>query len=193
MYKFKEEVYDEEEFTGLVCADMDLSNLVFRDCLFVECDFSGSKFGRSQFSGCDFKRCNFSNAKLYDTKLSEVNFNACKLAGIYFSDCNQLLFSINLVGCKAAYCNFQGMDMKGSRFAESDLSDCVFEGADLKRTDFSKSELKGADFSRANLESADFRGAMEYQIDPQITRVMKAKFNYPDVLSLLKSFNVIVE
>ena len=139
------------------------------------------------------KRCNFSNVKLYDTKLSEVDFIECKLAGVDFRDCNQLLFSINILRSKAAYCIFHGLDLSGSRLTKSELTDCIFEGARLQRADFRESDLRGADFSRANLESSDFRGALNYQINPQESRVTKAKFSYPQVLSLLKEFGVIVE
>ena len=190
---FKAAVYDEEVFSGIQCVNQDLSNLLFRDCTFVDCDFSESKLSKTQFSDCELKRCNFSNAKLYDTKLSDVDFIECKLAGVDFTHCNQLLFSINMIRSKAVYCNFQGLDMNGCRLTKSELKDCVFEGANLSRADFKDSDLKGADFERATLESADFRGALNYQIDPQTSRVSKARFSYPQVLTLLRGFGVIVD
>ena len=186
-------VFDEEEITGIDCSNQDVSGIVCRDCTFVDCNFENAKLSKAQLSDCLFKGCNFSNVKLYDAKLSGVDFVDCKLAGVDFTHCNQLLFSINIKHSKAAYCNFLGLEMAGIQLTGSELTECVFEGTNLTRADLSQSNLRGALFERTNLESADLRGALHYQIDPQLCRVRKARFSYPEALSLLKGFGVIID
>ena len=44
-----------------------------------------------------------------------------------------------------------------------------------------------------NLMKADFRGAKNYVISPQDNRVRKAKFSFPEVLSLLKCLEIEIE
>lgn len=189
----KEAIFEDECFTGLNCADLDLSDRIFRDCEFVDCDFSGSKLSKCQFSDCEFKQCNFSNAKLYATKISEAYFVECKMDGIDFTTCNQMLFSINLKRCKIAYGIFSGLQMSGYNLSGSALTNCLFEETDLSRANLSDCDLKGSTFDRTNLTSADLRSSTGYQIDPNTNKISKARFSYPEVLSLLKPFGVVVE
>ena len=48
-------------------------------------------------------------------------------------------------------------------------------------------------FSKTNLSGADFRGARNYYIDVRNNNVKKARFALPEAMSLLGSFEVIIE
>ncbi len=65
--------------------------------------------------------------------------------------------------------------------------------ADLTDSDFSDSDLSGSQFHRTLLENTNFKGAYHYTIDPASNRLKKAKFSYPEVLSLLAPFEICVE
>ena len=48
-------------------------------------------------------------------------------------------------------------------------------------------------FTGANLTRADFRGAKDYVISPQDNRVRRAKFSFPEVMSLLRCLEIEIE
>jgi len=57
---------------------------------------------------------------------------------------------------------------------------------------FRGSDLEGSLFHKTGLERADFSGARAYAIDPTANRIKKAKFSYPEVLTLLAPFEIVV-
>lgn len=187
------DVLEDETVKELNASGSDLSDRVFRDCMFIECDFSEAKLSKSRFSECTFKSCNFSNTWLADTRFSEVEFIECKLAGLDFASCNQLLFSINLLRCVATYCSFREVSLAGQSLAKSELLDCTFENTDLQRADLSGVSLRGSTFERTNLEYADFRGAVEFDIDPLENRLKGAVFSKTEALALLRTFGIVLK
>ena len=193
MALFEDSLSEERSFEDMNLLGSDLTDHIFLSCTFSGCDFSNAKLRKAKFQDCAFAGCNLSNAQLMGTQFTETLFTDCKMAGLDFSTCNPFLFSIDLVRCSAPYCTFADQDLSGRRLAGSDLTDCFFDGTHLPRTDFSESRLSGARFERVNLEQADFRGATGYELDPAQCRLKKARFSYPEVLGLLKGYQIIVE
>lgn len=72
-------------------------------------------------------------------------------------------------------CNFSQVD-----FVEADLSGSTFDNCDLN----------GTIFERTNLEKVDFRTAGNYSFDPDLNRVKKARFSIPDVVGLLRKYDI---
>ena len=68
-----------------------------------------------------------------------------------------------------------------------------FEECDLTEADFRECNLEEAVFVNDNLMKADLRGAKNYVISPESNRVRKAKFSFPEVMSLLKCLEIEVE
>ncbi len=83
--------------------------------------------------------------------------------------------------------------MKRSRFIGSVIRETDFINVELKDADFSGCDLLGSSFHNANLENASFIGAINYSIDPRSNKLKKARFEAPEVLSLLDVFDIRVE
>ena len=64
---------------------------------------------------------------------------------------------------------------------------------DLREAQFTKSSLEESIFENTNLTKADFSEAIDYTINPERNKIKKAKFSMPEVLGLLKEFNIIVK
>jgi uncharacterized protein YjbI with pentapeptide repeats len=70
----------------------------------------------------------------------------------------------------------------------SRAKNCDFSEASLKSADFSKTDLSETNFHHANCEKASFYGAIQYYIDPSVTKLKDAIFSLPEAMSLLNSF-----
>ena len=78
-----------------------LKHGIYRDCLFIQCDFSGQTFANYEFVDCEFKECNLSNLKTDNASFKTVLFSGCKLIGIDFSGINSFLLKLKWCGlCK---------------------------------------------------------------------------------------------
>ena len=75
--------------------------------------------------------------------------------------------------------------LRDCKAREVDFSDCDLEGADFSRTDFQE-----ARFSSCRLDKCNFRGASNYVVDPLDSSIAKAQFSTPEVLTLLRCFNI---
>ena len=52
------------------------------------------------FVECTFENCDLSNAQLGNTAFREVNFKECKMLGLHFEHCNDLIFSVHFNDCQ---------------------------------------------------------------------------------------------
>jgi uncharacterized protein YjbI with pentapeptide repeats len=71
---------------------------------------------------------------------------------------------------------------------EVEFTETDFTGAVFTETNFEKSQ-----FFKTNLSEADFRGARNYDIDIINNTIKKAKFSYPEAVSLLNNLDIIIE
>lgn len=83
--------------------------------------------------------------------------------------------------------------MQKSSFHKSKLQECYFINTQLVETDFRDSDLQGSNFHNCKLDKADFRGAKNYVINLQANSTKKAKFSYPEVMTLLQSFDIVID
>jgi uncharacterized protein YjbI with pentapeptide repeats len=82
--------------------------------------------------------------------------------------------------------------MKNCSFKDSKLKDSHFTNTVLKNADFSGVDLAGTLFHNCDLASADFSSSIQYAIDPRTNKIKKAKFSLPEVVGLLKAFDIII-
>jgi uncharacterized protein YjbI with pentapeptide repeats len=82
--------------------------------------------------------------------------------------------------------------MKNSSFKGSKLKDSHFTKTILKGADFSDVDLSATIFHNCDLCNADFSTAVHYDIDPQMNKIKKAKFSFPEAAGLLRVFDVII-
>ena len=71
----------------------------YENCIFINCDFSNVNLSHFSFAECQFKDCNLSMTKLGQTALRAIEFKGCKLLGLHFEHCKQLLFSVYFQHC----------------------------------------------------------------------------------------------
>ncbi|MGL4875523.1 MAG: pentapeptide repeat-containing protein [Clostridium sp.] len=64
---------------------------------------------------------------------------------------------------------------------------------DLREAKFKDSSLSESIFENTNLSKADFSEAMDYVISPERNKIKKAKFSMPEVLGLLKDFDITIK
>ncbi|MEO9869798.1 pentapeptide repeat-containing protein [Ekhidna sp.] len=159
-------------------------------CTFKNCDFSGGNLSATKFIESEFIDCNLSNAKLNETSILDVQFKSCKMLGIQFDMSNPLLFSAIFENCQLNDCTFYEMKLRQAEFTNSSLEGADFTAADMKEVKITGCDLSNANFDRANLEGADFLMSVRLQIDPELTRITKAKLSMSQLPGLLSKYNL---
>jgi uncharacterized protein YjbI with pentapeptide repeats len=135
-------------------------------------------------------QCNLGNVMLGNTTLNDVRFYDCKLTGIDFEPCNKFLFSMSFKQCNLSWSSFTNRSMKHTLFNGCQLVQVDFSGATLTGAQFPDSDLQDATFNQTHLEKCDFSKAVNYSIDPTANILRKAKFSWPEAMSLLRKFDI---
>ena len=63
----------------------------------------------------------------------------------------------------------------------------------LEQASFNNCNLQGAIFNNTNLKSADLRTAINFNIDPEDNKLLKAKFSRNNIEGLLRKHQIVVE
>ncbi len=122
-----ENIFDDETFY-----DKEYSNdkfplvpyyLSFRNCNFVNIDFSNSNLEKIDFKTCKFKNCDFRNANFSSNGIKEVTFTNCNLLGIDFS--GSMLMDSIFCDSNLDYSNFSLTKIKNVKFNNFLLKDLV--------------------------------------------------------------------
>jgi uncharacterized protein YjbI with pentapeptide repeats len=85
------------------------------------------------------------------------------------------------------------MKIKNTIFKNCQLLDTDFSECDLTGSIFDNCDLAGSVFNSTKLEKADLRTSFNYAIDPEKNYIKKAKFSLPEVLGLLRNYDIVVE
>ena len=184
---------EDKTFENIDYSEKKLLKSEYAYCEFKNCNFSGSNLSNSVFMDCSFKGCNFSLAVLENTGIKNIKFTGCKLIGIDFSRCSNFLFFATFENCQMDYCSFYQKKMKKAFFADCSLKEADFAEVDLTMAIFKNCDLMDASFVQTLLEKADFRTARNYSFDPELNKIKKAKFSYPQVGGLLTKYNIDIE
>ena len=181
------------EYEDLLWNDEPLPIGEYENCTFKNCDFSNADFSDINFLECEFLGCNLSLVKLTHSSLREVKFIKCKLLGLHFEECNDLLISIDFADCILNISSFYRLKLKNTKFLNSAIIDVDFTETDLSNSVFENCDLKSTIFQNTNLEGADFRSSYNYSIDPELNRIRKAKFSMPWIIGLLDKYDIYIE
>lgn len=165
----------------------------YDNCKFVNCVFLDSDLSNVNFTECEFQDCDLSNVNLRHTVLNDVSFSNCKLLGLQFNHCSDFLFSISFKECNLSLASFYQVKAKGTKFSICGLQHVDFTEADLTSSLFNDCDFKAAIFERTMLEKSDFRSSYNYVINPETNKIKKAKFSMPEVLGLLRKYNIEVK
>lgn len=183
--------FKDAELPGVRITSSDFDSCTFERCVLTEAVLSHCRFTNCKFIACDLSLLSAPNCRFVD-----VEFIESKLAGVDWTvvgstKTDRLLFSASFDRCALDYSSFFGLRLKrlsSCSALEVDFSEADLTGADCQRTDFA-----GARFLHTNLSGANFVGAKDYAIDLSANKAKKANFSYPEAMSLLSSFDVIVE
>ena len=182
-----------EKFEKLPHGMNSLSPGVYEDCTFISCDFSESDFSGINFSECEFDGCNLSLVRLAQTTFRAVIFKNCKLLGLHFEDCNNLLMDFKFENCNLSLCTFYKLKLKNTLFKNSQITEADFSEADMGGAYFENCNLERSTFKNTILEKADFRTAYNYSIDPGANRIRGAKFSLAGIEGLLDKYDIEIE
>lgn len=190
---------DSHEYTGqlfkaIESPQVQIYKTVFTTCRFQGCDFSEGTFKHCLFDNCDFVQCTFSMAHFPDSRLTECHFTNCQLKAIDWSDFKSRLgLKLHCTDCDLSYSVFPGVTLSESVFKRCKMLEVEFAEAIASKCDFRHSDLERARFHRTDLRECDFRGAVNYLFNPADNKCKNARFNYPEVLALVKVFGVKIE
>jgi len=192
------EYFEEQEIKDKQYEDENFENYEF-----IECDFTGCQFLNVKLSNCKFKNCRFSNCVIGNStflycEAKNLEFVNSVLIGVIWNDLKAngietaTIFR-SMKSCTIKYNYFTNLklvkyDFRGSQFDES-----YFEECRLTDAKFNNVNLHGTKFIKCDLSGADFRNALEYEIDITDNKLKKAKFSFPEVVSLLSSLNIIID
>ncbi len=165
----------------------------YEDCRFVNCSFSAADLSEINFVACAFEGCDLSLAKTKNTAFREVTFRDCKLLGLHFDDCHDILFSVDFSGCQLNLSSFYQRIMRNTNFKSCSLQEVDFTESDLTGSVFENCDFGGAIFENNLLEKTDFRTSYNFSIDPEMNRIKKAKFSMAGIVGLLDKYDIEVE
>lgn len=160
---------------------------------FVNCDFTGADLSHRRFADCLFERCNLSAVRLAGTALQNVAFDECKLLGLQFTACRDMLFGVHFDQCPMRYASFAGRQMPGTRFVRCALDEADFADADLSGAAFQDCSLAGAVFQNTRLVGADFTTATGFTIDPEANALRDARFSLSGLPGVVAKYGLVVE
>lgn len=162
----------------------------FLRVIFEKCDFTKSDWRSTQFYNCTFIECNISLVNVEGCGLRNVTFEKCKIVGVNFAVCNKMLLHFDMIHCLISLCDFEKLPLQKALFIDCSCKDLHFLRTDLSGANFSNTNLLGTKFEYCNLTGADFRNARHYYINPVLNTMKNAQFSLPEVLNLLKSFDI---
>jgi uncharacterized protein YjbI with pentapeptide repeats len=137
---------------------------------FINCDFGEANLGNLRFTDCLFERCNLSTAKLAGTALQNVAFDECKLLGLQFTACRDMLFGVHFDQCQMRYASFAGRTMPTTRFVGCQLEEADFADVDLTEAIFQECALAGSVFQNTRLTGPIFAPLPASSSTPKPTR-----------------------
>ena len=189
----QKEYYADQEFKDVNFTEKQLKTGEYDNCTFIGCTFTQSSLIDFIFLECTFKQCDLSLANLTNTTFRDVKFNGCKMMGLHFEACSDILFSVSFVDCNLQLSSFFQRKMKQTTFVNCQLNEVDFTETNLAASNFKECDFTAAVFEYTLLEKADFRTSYNFIIDPENNRIKGAKFDAQSLKGLLTKYNIIVD
>lgn len=149
----------------------------------------GSDLSDHKYLDCTVRNSVISGCAI-DRAVLSVHFEQCKIEGLNFFTVKTSLLAVSFERCVIRHCSFAGLKLHNTRFTHCELINVDFADADLTSADFQSSRFVESTFNNTTLTKANFREAIGYMIDPQRNKVRGARFDLPEVLSLLLPFGI---
>lgn len=165
----------------------------FEQYHFIHFDLSQANLAGCRFTDCRFETCNLAGASLTNISLQNVAFDGCKLLGLPFEVCRDLLFGVHFERCQLDYASFAGKVMPHTQFTDCSLREANFTGADLSGTRFENCLLSRAVFEQTRLVGADLLTAQEVELDPELNELKQARFALSSLPGLLAKYDLVID
>lgn len=165
----------------------------FENCAFINCDFTACDFLGTTFTDSSFTGCNFKEAAINYVGLRDCSFQNCDFTSVNFAMVDQTIFEFRFDSCCLDFCQFYGLDLKRTTFANCSLIGADFMETILKEVLFDNCNLHQAVFLKANAEKADFYTSYNYDIDPDKTNIKRAVFSRSGLEGLLKKHVLVLK
>lgn len=128
-------------------------NVTFSDTIFVNCDFSNSRFIHNCFVQCEFRNC----------KMTGCDFSENRFYHVSFVETNANYLNLSMASLENVL--FQNTQARNSYFQETKMKQIYFETVDLTQAQFFKTSLNGVDLSSSKIEQIavsieDIKGAI---------------------------------
>ncbi|HNW56723.1 MAG TPA: pentapeptide repeat-containing protein [Bacteroidales bacterium] len=186
-------IHEEKSFRNIAFTEEETRNSEFYNCSFISCDFSDKVFISAIFVDCVFSNCNLSMVKLNQCLLNDITFKESKLLGVDFSDCIDRPFIVKFENCGLDYSSFVRKKLAKTSFTGSSLRNVDFTECDLTKATFSNTDLTDAVFNRTILKEADFTSATNFNIDPELNNIRKARFSLYGLAGLLTKYDIKID
>jgi uncharacterized protein YjbI with pentapeptide repeats len=183
-------IHDNKVFESINYSEKTVTGMEFHGCTFKKCEFSNSRFANNKFLECSFDSCNLSMMSLQGSIVNDVKFKNCKILGVNFSECHNLLFSVMFDGCILDYASFMSKKMVKTKFKKTSLKETTFSLANITGSIFDECDLYGTVFNRTDLSSVNFSTSFNYTIDPELNNIKKAIFSADGIPGLLSKYQI---
>ncbi len=160
---------------------------------FSNFDFTQVNLSGRRFTECLFENCNFAGASIGNAALQNVAFEGCKLLGLPFHACRDMLFDVHFDQCQLDYASFQGKVMPNTRFVGCSLREVDFTQTDLTNAVFQDCSLLNAVFNATKLNGADFITAHDVVLDPEANQLRQARFATHSLPGLLTKYGLVIQ
>ncbi len=186
-------LHEARSFEKLAVSGKAFHGRTFEECNFTRCDLSRCDFSSGKFIDCTFTGCNLSMMKLRGVSLQNVVFTECKLLGVDFCACSEMLFSVRFEHSVLDHSVLVQRKMPKTRFTKCSLKGVDFTGADLSEAILGGCDLQDAVFERTQLCRADLTSAFNLHIDPERNALEGARFSVEGAMDLLAKYGVVIE
>jgi uncharacterized protein YjbI with pentapeptide repeats len=183
----------DEKVDGNTYGLYDIMYKDFERCTFTNCDFTACDFLGVAFTDCVFHSCNFSAARINYVGLRNAVFNHCDFSDVNFVMVDSLLFNAEFKDCILDYTKFYTFKLKGTLFSNCSIVAADFMKTDLTGVVFDNCNLHKSVFTDAVANGADFTTSYNFSIDPDKTKLKKAKFSQAGLKGLLDKYEIIVK
>src|ERR1700761_8511377 len=108
---FTDETFDKKDFKATP-----LKKGEYEACIFRNCDLSGVDLSDLVFIDCEFIDSNLSLVRLVKTAFRDITFKGCKMMGLQFRDCSQFGLSFRYESCILDHSSFYQTKIKKTPF-----------------------------------------------------------------------------
>lgn len=149
-------------FDGVEIGGVDLGNVRFTECAFVNVEFGSGTCRKARFNDVWMQATRFVGSGFADSVWLDATITSGALSGVqaYGSDWRRVVFR----GCKLDSVNFRSSTMIDVTFEDCTLVDVDFGSVTFNRVRFPGTTLRRARFPQASMTEVDFRGAAELEI-----------------------------